>query len=222
MPKGTPRRAAGLAGHQLAHAGDAEGRLFDGLGHHVKRLALHLLQGVVDHAGAGDAHVDDTFRLAHAVEGTGHEGVILHGVGENHELGAAEAAGGGGEVGRLLDDAAHLRHGVHVDAGLGGADVHGGADQIRRCQRLRDGVDELSVGLGKALLHQGREAADEVDAHGLGRLVQGGGEGGVVLRVAGGGHQGDGRHGDALVDDRDAELLLDGLAGGDQMLGLFA
>ena len=59
MPKGTSRPAAGLPGHQLAHAGDAEGGLFDGLGHHVEGLALHLLQGVVDHAGAGDAHVDD-------------------------------------------------------------------------------------------------------------------------------------------------------------------
>ena len=92
MPKGTSSRAAGLPGHQLAHAGDTESGLFNGLGHHVKGFALHLLEGVVDHPGAGDAHVDDALRLPRPVEGAGHEGVILHGVGEDHQLGAAEAA----------------------------------------------------------------------------------------------------------------------------------
>ena len=81
MPKGTSSRRGGLLGHQLAHAGDTEGGLFNGLGHHVKGFALHLLEGVVDHAGAGDAHVDDALRLPRPVEGAGHEGVILHGVG---------------------------------------------------------------------------------------------------------------------------------------------
>ena len=56
-----------------------------------KGCALHRLQGVIHHAGAGNAHVDDAFRLAHAVEGAGHEGVVLHGVAEHHQLGAAQA-----------------------------------------------------------------------------------------------------------------------------------
>ena len=94
-----------------------------------------------------------------------------------------------------------------------------GAHQVGGGQGLGDGGDELPVSRGHALLHQGGEAADEVDAAGLGRPVQGGGEGDVVLGVRSAGHQGDGGDGDALVDDGDAELPLDGLAGGHQILG---
>ncbi len=53
----------------------------------------------------------------------------------------------------------------------------------------------------------------------LGRPVQGGGKGGVVVCLRRSGHQGDGGDGDALVDDGDAEFLLDGLAGGHQIFG---
>ena len=217
--EGNTQTLGGLLGHQLTHTGDAEGGLFDGLGHHVKGLAGDLLQGVVDHAGAGDAHAHHGLGFTHTVEGAGHEGVVLHGVGEDHQLGAAEAAGVGGEGGGLLEDAAHLSHSIHVDARLGGAHVHGRAHHIGSGQGLGDGGDELPVRLGKALLHQGREAADEVDAHGLGSPVQGGGEGDVVAALAGSGHQRDRGHRDSLVDNGDAELPLDILAGGDQVLG---
>ena len=217
--EGHVQTGAGLGGHHLAHAGDLEGGLFDSLGHHVEGLALAALQGVVHHAGAGHAHVDDGVGLTHAVEGAGHEGVVLHGVAEHHQLGAAQAVAVAGQVGRLLDDAAHLGHGVHVDAGLGAAHVDAGADQLRACQRLGNGGDEPPVAGGKALLHQGGVAADEVDAAGLGGAVQRQGQGDEVLAFAGRAGDGDGRDGDALVDDGDAELALDIAAGLDQLFG---
>ena len=154
------------------------------------------------------------------MEGAGHEGVVLHRVAEHHQLGAAKAALVGGAARQVLDGAAHEGHRVHVDACLGGAHVDAGAHQVGGGQGLGDGGDEFPVRLGHPLLHQGGEAADEVDAGGLGRSVQSGGEGGVVVRLRGGGHQGDGGHRDALVDDGDAELLLNGLAGGHQLLGV--
>ena len=40
-----------------------------------KGAPFTLWRGVVHHAGTGDTHVDDLLRLAHAVEGAGHEGV---------------------------------------------------------------------------------------------------------------------------------------------------
>ena len=48
--------------------------------------------GLADDAGAAHAHVDHHLGQRRAVEGAGHEGVVLHGVGEDHELGAADAA----------------------------------------------------------------------------------------------------------------------------------
>ena len=217
--EGGVQAAAGFLGHQLAHAGDAEGGLFDGLGHHIEGLALHALKGVVHHAGAGDAHVDDPLRLAHAVEGAGHEGVVLHSVAEHHQLGAAEAAPVRGALRQLLDGAAHEGHRIHVDARLGGAHVDGRAHQVGGGKSFWDGGNELPVCVGHALLDQGGETADEVDAGSFGRPVQGGGKGGVVVCLRRSGHQGDGGDGDALVDDGDAEFLLDGLAGGHQIFG---
>ena len=218
--EGGIQAAGGILGHQLPHAGDAEGGLLDGLSHHVEGLSLHALEGMVHHAGAGNAHVDDPLGLTHAVEGAGHEGVVLHGVAEHHQLGAAEAALVGSALGQVLDGAAHEGHSVHVDARLGGAHIDAGAHQIGGGQGLGDGGDEVAVGLGHALLHQSREAANEIDSGGLGRFVQGHSEGGVVVGIRRGSYQGDGSDGDALIDDGDAELLLDGLAGDHQILGI--
>ena len=61
-----------------------------------------------------------------------------------------------------------------------------------RGQRFGNGADELDIGLGHALLHQSRVAAEEVDAHRVSRPVQRLGEGDIVLGVAGRRHQGDG------------------------------
>ena len=211
--EGHAQPGTGLPGHQLAHAGHLEGGLFDELRHHVEGLALHALEGVVDHAGAGHPHVDDPLRLAHAVERPGHEGVVLHRVAEHHQLGAAEAAPVGGALGAGLDGLPHEGHRVHVDARLGGAYVDGRAHHVGDGQRLGYGGDELFVPLGHALVHQGGEATDEVHPHRLGRLVHGGGEGHVVAGAGRPGHQGHGGDGYALVDDGYAELRLNVLAG---------
>ena len=218
--KGRAQTAGRLGGHHLPHAGDLEGRLFHRFRHHVKGGALHALQGVVHNAGTADAHVDDAVRLAHAVEGAGHEGVILHGVAEHHQLGAAQALLLTGEVGGLLDDAAHASHGVHVDARFGRADIHAGADEIRFRQRLGDGAQQQLVAPRHPLLHQRGKAADEVHAAGLGRPIHSQGKGHQILRVAGTGHQRHGGDGDALIDDGDAELALDVVTRLHQMLGV--
>ena len=72
------------------------------------------------------------------MKGPGHKGVVLGGVGEDDELGAADAVAVTGEIGSLLDDLAHLAHRVHVDAGFCGGDVDRRADEIRHRQSLGD------------------------------------------------------------------------------------
>lgn len=98
------------------------------------------------------------------MEGAGHEGVIAHGVGEDHELGAANGATVLGQLGCFLDDASHLRGGIHVDAGARGGNIHRGAHQVRFCQGLRNGADERLFGGGGALFNERRVTTNEVDA----------------------------------------------------------
>ena len=61
------------------------------------------------HAGARHAHVHHFVGLAGAMEGAGHEGVVLHSVAEHDELAGADALLVGGELGGALDDAGHLK-----------------------------------------------------------------------------------------------------------------
>ena len=210
--EGYAQTAGRFLAHQLTHTGNLEGGLLDGLGHHVKGLTLHVLQGMVHHAGAGNAHIQHALRLTHTVERAGHEGVVLHGVGEHHHFGAAQAVVIRSQLGGFLDNATHFRHGVHIDARLGGADIHAGAHPLGGRHGLGDGADQLPVPRGAALLHQSGKAADEVDAAGDRRRVQGFGDFHIGIRLTGAGHNGDGRDGNSFVDDGNTKFLLDVLA----------
>ena len=145
------------------------------------------------------------------MEGAGHKGVISHGVCKDHELGARNGGIVFGQLGRFLDDLAHLLGCIHVDARAGAGDVYGGTHDVRSSQRLRNGADELLLRGGSALFYQGGIAAHEIDAYLLGRLVQ-------RLRcingvsLYAGHHQRDGGDGDALIDNGDTELALDAFA----------
>ena len=90
-------------------------------------------------------------------------------------------------------------------------------NQIQR-RRLQAGEAHV-VGIGAGLA-PGQYIAGFIA--GPGRPVQRQGEGHVVLRLAGACHQGHGGDGDALVDDGNAELPLDGLAGDHQFFCLTA
>ena len=77
---------------------------------------------------------------------------------------------------------------VHVDAGLGGADVHGRADDVGLGESLRQGADEQLRGRGHGLGNECGVAADQVDADFLGRLVKRVGDLDEILaRLAGAG-----------------------------------
>ncbi len=205
--------------HQLPHAGDAERRLFHRFRHHIEGLALHILQRVIDYARAGNAHIQHTFRLSHAVECAGHKGIVLHGIGKNHQLSAPQPLVIRGQLGGPLDDAPHFRHGIHIDARFGGSDVYAGADSLGGRHRLRNRADQLPISLRAALLHQGGKSADKVHAALLRRSIQRLGDWDIGIGLAGPGHQGDRRHRNALIHNGNTEFPLQILANLHQVPG---
>ena len=216
------KTAGSLLSHKLAHARDLERGALDGLAQELEVLAFGRIECAGDHTGAGDTNVDDRVAFGNAVEATGHERVVVRHVAERHELDAAVRVVVGGALGDVLDDVAEQFDRVHVDAGLGGADVHGRADDVGLGKGLRQGADEQLLGRGHGLGDECGVAADQVDADLLGRLVKRVGDLDEVLaRLAGAGtDQRDRGDGDALVDDRDAVVAFDGLAGGNEVLGI--
>ena len=181
--------AAGcFLGHKLADARDLERGALDGLAQELEVLALGRIECAGDHAGAGDTDVDDRVALGDAVEASGHKRVVVRHVAEGHELDAAVGVVVGGTLGNVLDDMAEQFDRVHVDAGLGGADVHGRADDVGLGESLRQGADEQLLGRGHGLGNECGVAADQVDADFLGRLVKRVGDLDEILaRLAGAG-----------------------------------
>ena len=201
--------------NQLTHAGNLERRLLDGFRYHVKRLPLDAFQRALDHARPGHADVDGTFRLAHAAESTRHKRVILHCVAENDQLRAAQPVRVRRQRRRLFDNFTHFAHGVHVDARAGAADVDRGAEPLGRGEHFGDGSQQALVRQRCALVHQGRVAAQEVHAHFLRRAVKRLGNRARVALT----DQAHCGHGDALVDNRNAQFTLNGFARAHKVFG---
>ena len=214
--------AGGLLGHQLADARDLERGALDGFAQEFEVFALGFVQRAGNHAGAGNADVDDRVAFGHAVEAACHERVVVRGVAECHELHATVGIIVCGGVRDVLDDVAEQFDGVHVDAGFGGAHVHGGAYDVGFGQGLRQGADEHLLGRGHGLGYECGVAADQVDADLLGRAVECVCDLDKILGALAGAcaHQRDRSDGDTLIDDRDAVVAFDGLAGGNEVLGI--
>ena len=156
------------------------------------------------------------------MEAAGHERVVVRGVAERHKLHATVGIVISGGVRDVLDDMAEQFNGIHVDAGLGGAHVHGGTHDVRFGKRLRQGTDKHLLGRGHGLGHECGVAANQVDADLLGRAVECMCDLDKILGALAGACADQGNRGDsdALVDDRDAEIAFDGLAGGHEVLGV--
>ena len=129
MPKSIFIKAGQLPADQLARPGDLEDGPLDDLGK-LRQVAIGVLgDDVVHDARTGDADIERVIRLADAVMGPGHEGIVLGDIGEDGQLGAADAVLRA--VGEVLDDVADLDHGVHVDPGGGGGEVQKAAHALR-------------------------------------------------------------------------------------------
>ena len=214
-----------LVADDLAHAGDLVGRVLDDLGGIRDREVVALgLEGAVkrllDDAWTRDAHVDHDVGLAHAEVGARHERHVLRNIAEDDELGAADGVTVGRGRGHVEDALAHELHGVHVDAGLGRAHVDRGTDAVRGGKGLGKRVDEVAFSGRHALFNERTEAADEVDAHVLGAVVEHAARlDHLVAREAraDGGHR---AHRNSLVDDGNAVAVADDVAGFNELLGV--
>ena len=165
--EGNIQSTAGFLGNELSDARNLERRLLDGLAEALEvgggvliilvnlHLLIHLLEGVFHYAGARDTDVDDGVGLAHAVEGAGHEGVVVGGIAEYDELRRTDALLVFGGFGRILHDVAHQPDGIHVDAGLGGAHVDAGANHVGSGECLGNGADEQLIAARHALADDG-------------------------------------------------------------------
>ena len=146
MPKGTPSITRGFAADKLSHAGDLKGCFLDELRDFVQRRVLRQLsQGGAYDARTGDADVEHHVRFTDTMKRACHERVVFRRVAEYHQLGSADALAVLGQFCGFAHDLAHHGDGIHVDAGLGGADVDGGADEVRLCERAWDGFDQRAV-----------------------------------------------------------------------------
>ena len=211
-----------LLGDELTYARNLERSLFNRLAESLEIGSANGLQYVIDHAGARHADIDDRIGFAHAVERACHERIVVWSVAENDYLRAADRVAVLRALGGRLYDLAHKTDGIHVDARLGGADIHRGADSIRHGHRLGDGADQKLVGPSHALRDDCGIASDEVDADLLGRAVESLGNlheiGGLLAASRADNRRGRDRN--ALVDDGNAELATDFVAGLHEILGV--
>ena len=210
--KGNAQATGSLHAYDLTHTGDLEGGLFNGIGNYIKGLALYALQSMVNNARTGNAHVQDALRLTNAVESAGHKGVVLHCIGKNHQLCAAQSIVVRGNFRSFLNNSAHFSYGIHIDARLGRAHINTGADTLSCAQRLRNGADQLPITGSTALLHQSRKAADEVNAADFRCFVHSSCNGGIGICLASTGHQGNGGNRNALIDNGNTKFPLNILA----------
>ncbi len=110
--------------------------------------------------------------LAYAVESSRHEGVVLNSVAEYNELCSTDAVAVGSALGSFLDYLTHELDCVHVDTGLGRADIYGRADILCYVECLRDRADKSFVAGRKSLMYECRIAAYEVYSAGIGCTLE--------------------------------------------------
>ena len=147
-----------------------------------------------------------------------HERVVFHRVAKNNKFTCANALLVGCCFCGFLDDARHFQHGVHVQARARGAQIHRRAHEIGGCQCLWNRLHELDVGAAGTFLHQRGEAAHKVHAYFLASAIHGLRNGGQVVLLHRCADLGNGRHGDALVDNGNAEFAFKLLGHGNQVL----
>ena len=143
------------------------------------------------------------------MESARHEGVVAHGVGEDHKFGAPEAVGICGEVSGFTNDFAHAFNAAHVNTGAGRTNIHRRTHDIGLSERSGNRIHEHVIGGGSTFVDQRAESADKVHAHGFCCGV----ECASILKIfafsAGRRDHGNWGYGNALIHDRYAQLNFD-------------
>ena len=153
------------------------------------------------------------------MEGTCHERIVFRSIAEYHQLGGTDTLAFLRQFGCFADCLTHHFHCIHVDAGLGGANIYGRTYEIGFRQSPWNCFNQSFVTCTETFVNQSAEAADEVDSYILCHPVQGLG---ILHRVAAAGsHQHGNRcDADSFIYDRNTVLLFDEFTGFHQVLGL--
>ena len=202
-----------LLRHELSHPRYLESGALDDVRHLGDIRVGRLGKRRANNAGTAHADIHHTVGFADSVERARHEGIVLRRVAEDNQLCRAEAVVVGGALGTFADDMPHLCHRVHIDACLGGADIDGGTDPFRLGKRLRNALNQRVIAGTEALMHQRGISAEEIHAHLLCRFIEGVGNFDGVLIGTRRRHHGCRCNRNTLVDDGNAVLGFDVLAG---------
>ena len=209
-----------LVSDELTHTGDLEGDLLYGVRQGTEIAIARLLNGIGNHSGARNAHVNNGIGLTHTVHSARHKGVVLGNVGKDHKLRASDGVLVTGKVSGLGDRLAHELDRIHVDTRLGGSHIDRRAHTRSGGQRLGDGGNEVFRAKGHSLLYKGTEAADKVDSEGIRRSLKRMRQTNVPIAINSTAHKRNGGNRNALVDNRHTVACLQFLANADKALRL--
>src|SRR5438270_417385 len=171
-PERDSQPARSFAANQLTGPREFERKLLDYLRKVLKwKIAISMLDRVIDNAGAGDADIQYRFRLADAVKRPGHEWIVFDGVGETNKLGAGNPEAILRAFGGLLNQMAHARDCIHVDSGASRRGVHRSAKPFGRGERFRNRIEKLAFVARKSFVHQRRITTDKIYADTSSRVV---------------------------------------------------
>ena len=149
-----------------------EGQFFTGLLSEGDSAA----QSRVDDPGTGDTDIHDRFRLADPHIGARHKGVVFGDISEDDEFRGGKAAIRRIGLGDVANDMTELMERVDINPRLAAGRVDRGADLSRLRENLGERVEDDLITGGDSLLHECREAADEIDTAVARGLVEGVGQ----------------------------------------------
>ena len=173
MPKGIPRRLDSFLSYQLAHTGNLESRLLDGLAEDLEVLSAYLTPGPVF---TTPGPLTPTLMMASASvtpwKAPAMKGLSSGALQNTTSFAQPRESCSFVYLCCLFYDLAHEAYRIHVDTAFCGAHVDGTADTLGGSQCFRNGTNQVLIALCHALGYQGGVAADEVDANLFGGPVQ--------------------------------------------------
>ena len=150
------------------------------------------------------------------MEGTGHKGIVLNGIGKDHQFSCPHFR----SFRCFLDNPPHIPNSCHIDARLGGADIDRRTNLGGFSQGPRNGIDEDFIPFLVALLHQGRITTDKINPDFMSCLVQGFSNRNIVRRIRCRPNQRDGCHRNPLIDDWNTQFSCDFIPNSHQLASL--
>ena len=155
------------------------------------------------------------------MESTCHKRVIIRCVTEYHKLGTAKGILLFGRLCGCKDDLAHQFYGIHIDTGLGGANIYRTADTLCLCHCLRNGADKKLLCRSHSLAYQCGISANKVNANFLGTFIQCSCDGHKIFRflTCSSANQSDRCYRNSFIYNRDPVLGCDLITGRYQVSG---